>query len=181
MIGIDKPEISLFLIQTAFANFLREETGVEYVYTNPNIQNNKLPCWHINFIPPATMTPSSVNNRHFRNLGMDLVYMVQFDDVNLFDKYLAMAELLDEKLELLAFPYTFQEDEEAEPETRYAYLRIYDRDWNAGLDVLHYRFELNLRVSRSRDPNVKMRIIEELNEYIKEVTADGTEVWYKWH
>lgn len=129
MIGVDKPEIDLFLIQQAFAAFLHEEAGAEpeNIYTNPNQQNDRLPCWHINFIPPGSLSPSAVHNRYYRNLGMDLVYLEQFNDPLLYDKYLAMAELLDEKLELVAFPYTYQKDEDSEPETRYAYIRIYNR------------------------------------------------------
>lgn len=179
MIGYDKPDVTVFLVQSVLEAFLRQETGVTNIYRNPNQQDNKLPCWHINFLP-SSLSPSAVNNRYYRNLGLDLVYMQDFNEPQLYNDYLSMAETLDEKLELLGFAYTYQATEDSEPETHYAYLRAVNADWNVALDAMHYRFEINLRVSKSFDQPVKMMVIEELNEYVKEVLSDGTEIWQKW-
>ena len=74
-----------------------------------------------------------------RILGLDLVYLLDYNLPDLQQRYQAAGEQLDLLLE--TFPYS---DGTAEGTTL---LRAYDREWNIDLDELHYRFELRERVS----------------------------------
>lgn len=179
MIGIDKPEVSVKLVQEAIAAFLRQVAGATVVYRNPNTQNTKLPCWFVNLIPESGIT-KSLSQRYWRTFTFDLVYMEQFNEDVLFDHYLAKAELLDETLDLLAYPYLYQKDEDSEPEHRMAYFHTINRNWTVGRDMLHYRFEIQFRSTISKEAAPKMMVIEELHEFIKEVTADGKTIYYEW-
>lgn len=179
MIGVDKPEVTISLVQQALAAYLRQYAGASHVYRNPNQQDTKLPCWFINLMPPSGID-KSVDNRYWRTFGFDLAYMEQFDEPDLYNHYLAKAEILDETLGLFAYPYMYQETEESEPEQRYALIHTSNRQWTVGRDMLHYRFEVQLRVSRVYDDNIKMMVIEELNEFVKEVTADGETIYQEW-
>lgn len=179
VVGIDKPQISIALVQEALAAYLRQYAGAVNVYRNPNQQDTELPCWFVNLMPPSGIE-KAVGNRYWRTFGFDLCYMEQFNLPDLYNRYIAKAEILDETLGLLAYPYMYQKKEDSEPEQRYAYIHTSNRQWVPGLDMLHYRFEVQLRVSRTFDDNAKMMVIEELHEFVKEVMADGETIYQEW-
>lgn len=80
-----------------------------------------------------------------RILGLDLVYLLDYNLPDLQQRYQASGEQLDLLLE--TFPYS---DGTTEGTTL---LRAYDREWNIDLDELHYRFELRERVTLPEDFN----------------------------
>lgn len=188
MIGVDKPQLAILLVQDAIAGMLKnifpddniEAGGPLETYNNPAQQNIVTPCWFINFIPPNTIT-GALSQRYWRNWTIDLVFMSQFNEPNLFDQYYQRIEVLDEQMEYIQYPYTYRESEEAEPEDRVVLLRALEREWSVDLSMLHYRFALKLWTSKIKDDSIKMMKIEELNEYVKEVLPDGSEIWQKWH
>ena len=94
-------------------------------------------------------------------MGIDLVYLLEYNLPNLQQLYQAAGEQLDLLME--TFPYSDGETKGT------ALLRTYDREWNIDLDELHYRFELRERVSLP-EKATKMRTMD----YYEEV-RDGSE------
>ena len=78
----------------------------------------------------------SVNDRYLRTVALDLVYLEDFNQTNLQQKYTKAGEILDYNLE--TFEYTDGKDK--------ALLRAYERNCKIDLDACHYYFELRLWV-----------------------------------
>ncbi|MDR0905763.1 MAG: hypothetical protein LBN00_06275 [Oscillospiraceae bacterium] len=110
-----------------------------------------------------------------RTLNFDLVYLEDFDLVDLYDRYQAAAEVLDDGLELFKFPYTTENAITGETVENFAFIRTYDRDWSIDLGALHYKFRVELEVSRELPPIPKMLEIQSLTETIKEEATDGAQ------
>jgi len=151
-----KPEINLNLITSALADFLVFNFPGAPVYNNPNQQKTDLPAWFINFIPGSSIT-GQVGNRYMRSLHIDLVYLEEYNLPDLYDRYLTVAERLDETLEYFIYSYN---------DVKYL-LHTCDRTWRVSLADLHYEFKMDIRVSLSKPPEPLMQTIEALNQKIK--------------
>jgi len=156
---MDKPVIDLAMVVSALSDFLKSKFPDAPVYSNPNQQGTDLPAWFINFVPGSSIK-KEVGNRYMRGLHMVLDYVDEYNLVDLYDRYAAAAETLDENLELFAFSHNGG---------KYL-LRTRERNWRMGLDALHYEFKLDVRVSIGEDPSPSMQKIQELNQKIK-ITA----------
>lgn len=108
--------------------------GVTF-YDNPNQQGTQLPALFLQ--KTHARITGKTGPRFLRKLGLDLVYLVDFNRPDMQDQYMDAAEILDGHLEL--FP------------CQGALLRTYGRHWTVQEDALHYTFDLKLWVSRQED------------------------------
>ena len=96
-----------------------------------------------------------------RDLGIDIVFVQQRNLVNGNVRIHAIAQYLDETLEL--FPYS---DGSSDP----VMIRTFERQWKNEDMELHYQFHIRQRVALPRE-NMLMREMEENHGYVK---TDGT-------
>lgn len=101
------------------------------VYSNPNQQGTDVPCFFIFFMP--TETENRVGRRCMRNIGIDVVYLVERNDPDAHDQLVSVADQLDYALEFI--PYEGGK------------LRTYDREWKIDDGELHYQFIVKAIVS----------------------------------
>lgn len=94
-----------------------------------------------------------VGGRFLRRLGMDLVYLEQFNSVDAETRLQAAADVLDQRLE--TFPYSSGEEKPV-------LLRTYERNWEIADSTLHYKFDLQLWLTYEEDAALMMSI-QELN------------------
>ena len=112
--------------------------GVTF-YEDPNQQDSKPPMM---FLQTRTNRLERETGGYWRRiLGVDLVYLLEYNLPNLQQLYQQAGETLDLLLE--TFPYS--------DGTTEGLLRTYEREWNIDLDELHYKFELRERVSIPRE------------------------------
>lgn len=128
--------------------------GVNF-YDNPNQQGTKLPAMFLQ--RTRAKIAMKMGGRFLRQLGLDLVCLVDYDQVDMDDQYTRIADTLDERME--TFPYSGGEDGKS------ILLRTYERNWNIQDDALHYKFDLKLWVSHSED-DVLMRSIQAYHEEV---------------
>lgn len=150
-----KPKIDISSISNALADVLAENFPDSTIYDNPNQQGTELPAWFINYIPGSTIK-KAIGNRYWRNLHIDLVYLVEYDLPDLYDQYRAAAETLDEVLEMFKYKKDGQE----------YLIRTYDRTWRMDLSAMHYELRLDLRVSKETIKDPLMQRVDDLNETI---------------
>jgi len=128
--------------------------GVTF-YDNPNQQGTKMPAM---FLQRTKAKITKKLGGHFlRQLGLDLVCLVDYNQVDLEDQYTHAADILDEMLEV--FPYSSGENAGSAP------IRTYERDWYIRDDALHYKFDLKIWVSKAED-DVLMRSIQSYTEEV---------------
>ncbi len=101
------------------------------VYSNPNQQGTDVPCFFIFFMP--TETENRVGRRFMRNIGIDVVYLVERNDPDAHDQLVFVADQLDYALEFI--PY------------EHGKLRTYDREWKIDDGELHYQITVKAIVS----------------------------------
>ena len=101
----------------------------------------------------ASISPQT-GGRLLRKLGLDLVYLEQFNRLGADSRLQEAADVLDLRLEV--FPYRSATGEEP------VLLRTYDRSWEITDSALHYKFQLRLRLTAAEDAAL-MRSIQELN------------------
>mgnify|MGYP007003803521 CR=1 FL=1 len=128
--------------------------GVTF-YDNPNQQGTKLPAMFLQ--RTRAKITMKMGGRFLRRLGLDLVYLVDYNQVDMDDQYTRAADILDERLE--TFPYSDGEGGQS------AILRTYERSWSIQDDALHYKFDLNIWVSPEEDA-VLMGSIQSYNEEV---------------
>jgi hypothetical protein len=110
--------------------------GVTF-YEDPNQQGSKPPMM---FLQTRTNRLTLETGGYWRRiLGLDLVYLLEYNLPNLQQLYQAAGEQLDLLME--TFPYSDGTTEGT------VLLRTYDREWNIDLNELHYKFEIRERVS----------------------------------
>ena len=110
--------------------------GVTF-YEDPNQQDSRPPMM---FLQTRTNRLTLETGGYWlRTLGVDLVYLLEYNLPNLQQLYQAAGEQLDLLMETL--PYSDGTTEGT------VLLRAYEREWNIDLDELHYRFEIRERVS----------------------------------
>jgi hypothetical protein len=102
------------------------------VYSNSNQQGTDVPCFFIFFMP--TETENRMDRRYMRNIGIDVVYLVERNDPDAHDQLVSVADRLDFALEFI--PY----DENGK-------LRTYEREWKIDDGELHYQFTIKATVS----------------------------------
>lgn len=109
--------------------------GVTF-YEDPLQQSMSKPCFFVQ--TRGASIEYRMGGRFLWTLRLDLVYLLDYNLVDLQRQYQEAAEKLDFLLE--TFGYSDGTGEEL--------IRTYNRDWNIDVDELHYRFELRSWVSK---------------------------------
>lgn len=104
-------------------------------YNNPNKQGTDVPCLFVFFMP--TETENRMDRRYMRNIGIDIVYLVERNDPDAHDQLVSVADQLDFALEFISY-----EDGK---------LRTYEREWKIDDGELHYQFTIKATVSYPDD------------------------------
>lgn len=129
--------------------------GVSF-YEDPNQQGTHIPCMFLQ--QRYSYLESQLGGRWLRRIGLDLVYLEDYNLPNLQSLYQTAAEKLDTALE--TFEYN---DGESNGKVL---IRTYDRQWNIEPDELHYKFEIKELVTPPKEKEVKMQDIEDLKERV---------------
>lgn len=108
------------------------------MYEDPNQQGSQPPCMFLQ--TRYNRLSKEAGGYWLRTLGIDLVYLLDYNLPNLQQLYQQAGEALDLALE--TFPYS-DGGAGAEP----VLLRTYDREWKVDRNELHYKFELRERVN----------------------------------
>lgn len=147
--------LTVSTIAKSLAGYLAPSFPGVAFYEDPNQQGSKPPMM---FLQTRTNRLELETGGFWRRiLGVDLVYLLEYNLPNLQRLYQAAGEQLDLLME--TFPYSDGTTEGT------VLLRTYDREWNVDLDELHYRFELRERVTIP-ETAVKMQTMD----YDEEVT-----------
>ena len=148
--------LTVSTISKSLADYLAPSFPGVTFYEDPNQQDSKPPMM---FLQTRTNRLELETGGYWlRTLGIDLVYLLEYNLPNLQQLYQAAGETLDLLME--TFPYSDGTTEGT------VLLRTYDREWNIDLDELHYRFELRERVSIP-EKYVKMQTMD-YNEDLKD-------------
>lgn len=139
----------------SIAGYLAPDLPGVTFYDNPNQQGTKMPSMFLQ--RTRAKIAVKMGGRFLRQLGLDLVCLVDYNQVDMDDQYTRVAETLDELME--TFPYSSEEDGKS------ILLRTYERNWSIQNDALHYKFDLKLWVSRSEDAAL-MRSIQAYHEEV---------------
>ena len=146
--------LTVSTISKSLADYLAPSFPGVTFYEDPNQQDSKPPMM---FLQTRTNRLTLETGGYWiRTLGVDLVYLLEYNLPNLQQLYQAAGETLDLLME--TFPYS--------DGTTQGLLRTYDREWNIDLDELHYRFELRERVTIP-ETAVKMQTMD-YNEDLKD-------------
>ena len=146
--------LTVSTISKSLADYLSPSFPGVTFYEDPNQQDSKPPMM---FLQTRTNRLTLETGGYWiRTLGVDLVYLLEYNLPNLQQLYQAAGETLDLLME--TFPYS--------DGTTQGLLRTYDREWNIDLDELHYRFELRERVTIP-ETAVKMQTMD-YNEDLKD-------------
>lgn len=129
---------TLTTLARSLANYLSPTLPGFTFYEDPNQQHLDPPCAFLQ--TRYGRWEQEVGGYWIRTLGLDLTCLEDYNLPDLQQRYQRTAEALDEVMAL--FPYSDGSDKSP------VLLRAHDRDWRIDLDVLHYKFELRLRVSR---------------------------------
>lgn len=160
-------------VLNSLAAVLKEKYPQHPVYYNPNQQGTDFPCFFI-FYMPSTVE-GQMDNRFMRDLGIDIVFVQQRNIVNGNAEILAIAQYLDEALELFAYSDGSEENREAdntEPEQanesngKTVMLRTVERQWQTEDGELHYQFHIKQRVCIPKDviPMGEMEVNADVEE-----------------
>ena len=138
-------------LEQSLADYLSPQLPGTSIYADPNQQGTKPPAL---FLRPiyAKIAPQ-ISGMVLRKLGLDLVYLVQPNGLNIDSTLRETADVMDLCLE--TFPYAANSENPV-------HLRTYDRHWDIIDSALHYRFQLRLRLSKAEDFAL-MESIQELN------------------
>lgn len=126
--------------------------GVAF-YEDPNQQGTKPPCLFLQ--QRYSYMQLQPAGRWLRRIGLDLTYLLDYNLTNLQQLYQQAAETLDYVME--TFPYS--------DGSSTSVVRTYDREWRIDLDALHYKFELQIFVSKPDKENP----MQEIESYRPEV------------
>lgn len=110
---------------------LKENYSDVPTYSNPNKQGTSAPCFFVFFMPSDT--ENRMGRRYMRNIGIDIVYLVENSDPDMYDQMVSVADQLDFSLEFVPCDQGM--------------LRTYDREWKIDEDELHYQFTVKAVVS----------------------------------
>lgn len=123
----------------SISGILKESYPDIQVYSNPSQQGTEVPCFFIFFMP--TETENQIGRRFMRNIGMDIVYLIERNDPDAHDQLVSVADQLDYALEFI--PYIDGESKNK--------LRTFDREWKIDDGELHYQFTVKAIVSYPDD------------------------------
>lgn len=137
-------------IAKSLAGYLAPVLPGVAMYEDPNQQGSQPPCMFLQ--TRYNRLSKEAGGYWLRTLGIDLVYLLDYNLPNLQQLYQQAGEALDLALE--TFPYS-DGGAGAEP----VLLRTYDREWNVDLNELHYKFELRERVNIP-EQSVKMQTMD---------------------
>ena len=140
----------------SLAGVLKDKYPEYPVYTSPNQQGTRFPCFFI-FLMPSTVT-AEVDGRFYRDLGIDIIFVQERNVVNGNAAIQSIQDYLDYSLEI--FPYT---DGDGAPVP----LHTYERQASVEDQEMHYQFHIRQRVSIPRTVN-PMQEMEENNVRISE-------------
>ncbi len=143
-------------LSRSLANYLSPELPGVSFYDNTHQQGTRTPAVFVQRTK-AKIT-KKLGGRFLRQLGLDLVCLVDYNQVDMDDQYTHMADVLDEMLD--TFPYRNEESGES------ALLRAYERNWYIRDETLHYKFDLKIWVSRAEDD----ALMQSIQSYEKEVS-----------
>lgn len=147
--------LTVTTIAKSLAGYLAPHFPGVTFYEDPNQQGSQPPMM---FLQTRTNRLLLETGGFWRRiLGVDLIYLLEYNLPDLQRRYQAAGETLDLLME--AFPYS-----DGTPDGT-VLLRTHDREWNIDLDELHYRFEVRERVALPQE-HVKM----ETMDYEPEVT-----------
>lgn len=148
--------LTVSTISKSLADYLAPSFPGVTFYEDPNQQGSKPPMM---FLQTRTNRLELETGGYWRRImGLDLVYLLEYNLPNLQRLYQAAGEQLDLLME--TFPYSDGTTEGT------VLLRTYVREWNIDLDELHYRFEIRERVSIPQE-YAKMQTMD-YNEDIKD-------------
>lgn len=125
----------------SLADYLAQALPGMTFYDNPNQQGTRMPAMFLQRTN-AKIT-KKLGGRFLRQLGLDLVCLVDYNRVDMEDQYTQVADVLDEMME--TFPYSNGGGRHS------ALLRTYERNWYIRNDELHYKFDLKLWVTKAED------------------------------
>lgn len=129
--------LTVSTIAKSLADYLAPSFPGVTFYEDPNQQDSKPPMI---FLQTRTNRLERETGGYWRRiLGVDLVYLLEYNLPNLQQLYQQAGETLDLLME--TFPYSDGTTDGT------VLLRTHDREWNIDLDELHYKFELRERVS----------------------------------
>ncbi len=128
--------------------------GVTF-YDSPNQQGTRLPALFLQ--RTQAKLKGRAGGRFLRELGLDLVCLIDCNQVDMERQYTRVADVLDQRLD--TFPYR------EEPGGACALLRAYGRDWYIRDHALHYKFNLKLWMSRGEEEAL-MRSIQSCTEEV---------------
>ena len=135
--------LTVSTISKSLADYLAPSFPDVTFYEDPNQQDSRPPMM---FLQTRTNRLELETGGYWRRiLGVDLVYLLDYNLPDLQRRYQAAGEQLDLVME--TFPYSDGATEGT------VLLRTYDREWNIDLDELHYRFEIRERVKLPEDFN----------------------------
>jgi len=148
--------VTMQALTRSLADYLAPALPGVTFYDNPNQQGTRMPAMFLQ--RTKAKIAQKLGGRFLRHLGLDLVFLVDYNQVDMDDQYTHAADVLDERMDL--FPY--RDGDEAAP----ALLRTYERNWYIQDDALHYKFDLKLWVSREED----MALMRSIQAYTEEVS-----------
>lgn len=141
-------------IAKSLADYLTPSFPGVTFYEDPNQQDSKPPMMFLQQ-RYAHIEPRRNNGYYLRRIGLDLTYLLDYNLPNMQQLYQQAAERLDLLME--TFPYSDGTDT--------TLLRTYDREWRIDLDVLHYKFELQVFVE-IQETAVKMQTMDYNEEVV---------------
>ncbi len=141
-------------IAKSLADYLTPSFPGVTFYEDPNQQDSKPPMMFLQQ-RYAHIEPRRNNGYYLRRIGLDLTYLLDYNLPNMQQLYQQAAERLDLLME--TFPYSDGTDT--------TLLRTYDREWRIDLDVLHYKFELQVFVE-IQETAMKMQTMDYNEEVV---------------
>lgn len=122
---------TLATLVESIAGVLKANYPETPVYSNPNQQGTKPPCFFVFFMPAELQ--DEMDRRSRRVLGIDIVYLTKRNIPDAYDQLIEVAETLDYALDMI--PYNS------------ANLRTFEREWKIEDGELHYQFYIKAIVS----------------------------------
>ena len=147
-------KLTVSTISKSLADYLTPSFPGVTFYEDPNQQDSKPPMMFLQQ-RYAHIEPRRNNGYYLRRIGLDLTYLLDYNLPNMQQLYQQAAERLDLLME--TFPYSDGTDT--------TLLRTYDREWRIDLDVLHYKFELQVFVE-IQETAMKMQTMDYNEEVV---------------
>lgn len=141
-------------VATSLANYLDSVLPNTNFYEGPNQQDTETPAMFIQ--QRFADIKLRIAGRYLRHIGLDLVYILDLNDVNMQRDYESVAEKMDLALETFTY-WDGSYDADDKPVT--ALIRTYNRSWRIDVNELHYKLELEVWIEPEDNGN-KMRTMD---------------------